>query len=395
MKLYEHQQLALEKLKTGSVLVGGVGSGKSLTALQYFFNKICADEKHPDKLLIITTAHKRDTKEWEKECDNFIFSEMGVLVVVDSWNNIEKYVEWRNKYVIFDEQRAVGAGKWAKSFIKIARKNDWIMLSATPGDNWSDYIPIFIANGFYKNRSEFIRNHVVYKPFMRYPVIDHYVGEKLLEGYRNYILVDMDFERQTKRHYVDVVANHDKETYNYILKEAWNVYKDEPIRDASGLSQALRRCVNSDPDRIAKTTELVKKSIGSIIFYNFDYELELLIKMCQDNNFIFSQWNGHKHEPIPNEGIWCYLVQYIAGAEGWNCITTDTIIFYSLNHSYKIMTQAAGRIDRLNTPFRDLYYYRLKSNARIDYSITRCLMMKKDFNENRYTEEVDEFEDKY
>ena len=88
-------------------------------------------------------------------------------------------------------------------------------------------------------------------------------------------------------------------------------------------------------------------------------------------------------------------MQYIAGAEGWNCITTDTIIFYSLNHSYKIMTQAAGRIDQLNTPFKDLYYYRLKSNARIDYSITRCLMMKKDFNENRYTEEVDEFEDKY
>lgn len=395
MKLYEHQQLALEKLKTGSVLVGGVGSGKSLTALQYFFNKICLDKKHPDKLLIITTARKRDTKEWEKECDNFIFSEMGVLVVVDSWNNIEKYVEWRNKYVIFDEQRAVGAGKWAKSFIKIARKNDWIMLSATPGDNWSDYIPVFIANGFYKNRSEFIRNHVVYKPFMRYPVIDHYVGEKLLERYRNYILVDMDFERQTKRHYIDVVANYDKETYFYILKEAWNVYKDEPIRDASGLSQALRRCVNSDPDRIAKTAELVKKSIGSIIFYNFDYELELLIRMCQDNNFIFSQWNGHKHELIPSEGVWCYLVQYTAGAEGWNCITTDTIIFYSLNHSYKIMTQSAGRIDRLNTPFRDLYYYRLKSNARIDYSITRCLMMKKDFNENRYTEEVDEFEDKY
>ena len=397
MKLYDHQKLALTKLKTGSILVGGVGSGKSLTSLQYFFNKICDDRKHSNLLLIITTARKRDTKEWEKECSNFMFADMGVDIVIDSWNNIEKYVGLQGKYVIFDEQRAVGSGKWAKSFIKIAKKNDWIMLSATPGDTWSDYIPVFVANGFYKNPTEFVRTHVVFKPFMKYPVVDHYVETKILEQHRNDILVYMDFKRKAVHHPIDVITEYNHKDYFYIVDEAWNIYKDEPIRDASGLSQALRRCVNSDPDRIKKTAEIVKKKIGCIIFYNFDYELELLIDMCEREHFDYSQWNGHKHEPIPatDKNYWCYLVQYTAGAEGWNCIETDTIIFYSQNHSYKIMTQAAGRIDRLNTPFANLYFYTLKSKSKIDLSISRCLRNKKDFNENKYYEDTDEFSNRY
>jgi superfamily II DNA or RNA helicase len=158
------------------------------------------------------------------------------------------------------------------------------------------------------------------------------------------------------------------------------------INDAAGMSQCLRKVTNSDPSRIRETAEIVKKRIRAIIFYNFNYELELLKKMCVDNKFIFSEWNGHKHQPIPDSQSWVYLVQYMAGAEGWNCIQTDTIIFYSQNHSYKLTTQAAGRIDRMNTPFSKLYFYKLTSKANIDKAITQCLLNKKDFNENKYSE---------
>lgn len=389
MELYLHQQQAIDKLQTGSILVGGVGSGKSRTSLAYF-NKVRKDED----LYIITTARKRDTKEWEEEIEPFSFE---CDIFIDSWNNIKKYEKVKKAFFIFDEQRVVGAGTWAKTFIKIAKNNKWILLSATPGDAWSDYIPVFIANGFYKNRTEFIRKHVVFKPFMNYPVIDYYVNTKLLEKYRDDILVEMKFHRETIRNEKAIICEYDKDLYFKVLKDRWNVYKDWPIINSSELSQCLRRIVNSDPSRLNKLVELIKSKIGVIVFYNFDYELELIKNRLDEEKILYSQWNGHKHEKIPesDKDCWAYLVQYNAGAEGWNCITTDTIIFYSLNHSYKMMTQAAGRIDRLNTPFKNLYFYKLISASNIDKSIKRCLSEKKDFNENKYVEDYDEFEKDY
>lgn len=406
MKLYPHQKLAVEKLKTGSILVGGVGSGKSLTALAYYFIKVCHGEfgdhgyskpKDPKDLYIITTARKRDTLEWEKECEPFCLSKdidisvCGIKLVVDSWNNIAKYANVKNAFFIFDEQRVVGYGTWVKNFLKIAKANDWILLSATPGDSWIDYVPVFIANGYFKNRTDFLRKHVVFKPFMNYPVIDRYVNIYILEKLRDRILVEMKFDRKTIRHVIEINPGWDKTVFKSVLKDRWNIYTDEPIKNSAEFMSVLRKIVNSDPDRVKKVSEIVKEHHGALIFYNFDYELELLRKMCEDNKFVYTEWNGHKHEKLPNDmrKTWCYLVQYTAGAEGWNCTQTDTLIFYSLNHSYKITEQAMGRIDRMNTPFVDLYFYKLVSKSWIDSTITKCLEQKKDFNERRFVEALE------
>lgn len=406
MKLYPHQKLAVEKLKTGSILVGGVGSGKSLTALAYYFIKVCHGEfgdhgyskpKDPKDLYIITTARKRDTLEWEKECEPFCLSKdidisvCGIKLVVDSWNNIAKYANVKNAFFIFDEQRVVGYGTWVKNFLKIAKSNEWILLSATPGDSWIDYVPVFIANGYFKNRTDFLRKHVVFKPFMNYPVIDRYVNIYILEKLRDRILVEMKFDRKTVRHVIEINPGWDKMVFKSVLKDRWNIYTDEPIKNSAEFMSVLRKIVNSDPDRVKKVSEIVKEHHGALIFYNFDYELELLRKMCEDNKFVHTEWNGHKHEKLPNDmrKTWCYLVQYTAGAEGWNCTQTDTLIFYSLNHSYKITEQAMGRIDRMNTPFVDLYFYKLVSKSWIDSTITKCLEQKKDFNERRFVEALE------
>jgi len=403
VKLFDYQIEAVKKMKNGCILCGGVGSGKSLTALSYYYLQNGGDpdsliggdyipmDDPPKDLYIITTARKRDTLEWEGELSPFLLSthpEINLYhnhkVIVDSWNNIGKYVDITDAFFIFDEQRVIGSGAWVKSFLKIVKNNDWILLSATPGDTWQDYIPVFIANGFYKNRTEFTREHIIYSHFTKFPKIDRYIGTGKLLKLRRSILIDMDFKRETIPHHEDVYVSYNIETYKDVSRTRWNPYKNEPIQNAGELCYVWRKIVNSDESRQVAVLEIFENHPKVIIFYNFDYELEILKNLGFGSGVKIAEWNGHKHEPIPNSKSWVYLVQYNAGCEGWNCITTDTIIFYSQNYSYKVMVQAAGRIDRLNTPYTDLYYYHLKSRSGIDLAISKSLKAKKNFNETKF-----------
>ena len=402
MELRDYQLEAIGKMKNGCILNGGVGSGKSLTSLSYYYlqnggsleflsGKDYIPMPNPPKdLYIITTARKRDTFEWEGELSHFLLSTHDDLnkydnkVIVDSWNNIQKYKDVEDAFFIFDEQRVVGSGAWVKAFLKIAKKNQWILLSATPGDTWSDYIPVFIANGFYKNKTEFMREHAVFSRFSKYPKIEKYIGTGRLIRQRREILVDMKFERETVQHHYDIYVEYDNKLYKDVMKRRWDIWNDEPITNAGGLCYALRKIVNSHESRSTKLLELFETHQKMIVFYNFDYELEILKSLYFGEGVIVAEWNGHKHEPTPTGNQWVYLVQYTAGAEGWNCITTDTIVFYSLNYSYKIMHQSAGRIDRLNTPYKDLHYYYLKSRSGIDLAIERALNDKRKFNESSF-----------
>lgn len=402
MELRDYQLEAIGKMKNGCILNGGVGSGKSLTSLSYYYlqnggsleflsGKDYIPMSNPPKdLYIITTARKRDTFEWEGELSHFLLSTHKELnkydnkVIVDSWNNIQKYKDVEDAFFIFDEQRVVGSGAWVKAFLKITKNNQWILLSATPGDTWSDYIPVFIANGFYKNKTEFMREHAVFSRFSKYPKIEKYIGTGRLIRQRREILVDMKFERETVQHHYDIYVEYDNKLYKDVMKRRWDIWNDEPIINASGLCYALRKIVNSHESRSTKLLELFETHQKMIVFYNFDYELEILKSLYFGEGVIVAEWNGHKHEPTPTGNQWVYLVQYTAGAEGWNCITTDTIVFYSLNYSYKIMHQSAGRIDRLNTPYKDLHYYYLKSRSGIDLAIERALNDKRKFNESSF-----------
>lgn len=398
VSMYDYQLEAVKNMRNGCILCGGVGSGKSRTSLAYYYTeqggKLCTKNyvkmKKPKDLYIITTARKRDTLEWEGELAPFLLStnpEVSAYknkVVIDSWNNIKKYSEVRDAFFIFDEQRVVGSGAWVKAFLKIAKSNQWILLSATPGDTWQDYIPVFLANGFYRNKTEFVREHVIYSRFTKYPKVDRYVNTGRLVRLRNKILVDMDFKRKTISHHIDIPVTYDIAQYKDIGRNRWDPFKDEPITNAGVLCYVWRRIVNSDPSRIVALQELAEKHHKMIVFYNFDYELDILKETFDVPWIEIAEWNGHKHQEIPTSDRWVYLVQYTAGCEGWNCIKTDTIIFYSQNYSYKVMEQAAGRIDRLNTPYTDLYYYHLKSKSGIDLAISKALKEKKNFNEGKF-----------
>lgn len=376
-ELRPHQSEALSRLSNGSILCGGVGTGKSFTAVKYYLK--C---QAPKDIYVITTAKKRDSLDWQREFAAAAISTHsgesahGVLTV-DSWNNIGKYQRVKNAFFIFDEQRLVGAGSWVKAFLKIGKSNSWIMLSATPGDTWLDYIPVFVANGFYPNRTAFKAEHVVYKPYMKFPVVSHFMGLSKLTKLRDSILVPMPYERHTTRHLIQVPVSFSQDLTKAVIKSRWEPFKEQPIKGSAEFHNVLRKVANTDPSRLERVREIMQKHPKLIIFYNFNYELALLRTL---EGRTIAEWNGHKHEEIPETEEWLYLVQYAAGAEGWECITTDAMVFYSQTYSYKQWEQAFGRIDRLNTPFTNLWYYLLISESVIDRSIRRAIKEKRDFN---------------
>ena len=397
--LAPHQIKATREMSNGCILRGGVGTGKSRTAIAYYIHD-CMGRfpvngsggfkamDRPRDLYIITTAKKRDDLEWLDEATNFGIgrreSLYGTSITVDSWNNILAYKDVKHAFFIFDEQRLVGRGAWVKAFHDIARNNRWILLSATPGDNWMDYVPVFVANGFFKNRSEFVHEHVVFAPYAKFPKVERYTGTGVLEAYRRRILVEMPYSRHTTRHVENYVVDYDKALFDRVWKDRWNPYTNEPIKDVAELFRVARKVVNSDPARLGAVLKLLEKHPKLIIFYNFDYELEMLRTLKTTLDIDVGEWNGHKHEPVPTSDKWLYLVQYTAGSEGWNCITTDAMVYFSLNYSYKINEQGKGRIERLNTPYTELYYYILKSGSPIDQAISKSLLTKENFNEKQY-----------
>ena len=403
-ELYPHQLEAVKNMHNGCILCGKVGSGKSRTALAYVY--ICelggslringvgqfTKPETPKDIYIITTAKKRDTHEWEAEVAYFCLSS-SVNVTIDSWNNIQKYKNVVGAMFIFDEQRLVGNGAWVKTFLKISRANHWILLSATPGDKWDDYIPVFLANGFYKNRSQFKAEHVVFKPYMKFPVVDHYIGIKKLKYYANQVLVPMNFEHDIIKHHVDIICEYDKNDYKRVFKDRWDIYENCPIEETGKLCYLLRRVSNDNTSRYTHLKDILKDHQKLIVFYNFTYELVGLRAFFNSLDFEVGEWNGEKHTEVPQGDKWAYLCQYTAASEGWNCITTDTMVFFSQNYSYKITEQSSGRIDRMNTPYKELYYYHLRCTSQIDLAIHRALKLKQSFNEKIFMKGV-EFENK-
>ncbi len=375
MKLYPHQLDALKRIKSGSILNGGVGSGKTLTSLVFY-----RDNFSNKKLYVITTAKKRDTGDWEEDA-----SKAGVTIEkVDSWNNISKYIYLEDVFFIFDEQRVVGYSAWGKAFIMISKKNKWILLTATPGDTWMEYMTVFIANGFYRNKSDFVDQHVEFDQWVKYPKIKNYHNVGTLMRNRNSILVPMKFDRDTVRHRKYIKSSYDKELYDIVMKNRWNIFEDKPIESGPELMSCIRKLVASDEDRQFNAKVLMDIHDRLIIFYNFNYERDILINLAMSLGREYSEWNGHNHDEVPNTERWLYIVQYTAGAEGWNCISTNVIMFYSLNYSYKIIEQSEGRIDRLNTTFKDLEYYYLTSDSQVDKDIFKAIKTKEKFNESAW-----------
>nr|DAI03897.1 MAG TPA: Chromatin remodeling complex ATPase [Caudoviricetes sp.] len=398
---YRPEQIqAVRQLQNGSILAGGVGSGKTLTSLAWYLTSVCnaasfkkggslAKKKvnGSPMLYVITTAKKRDSLEWEEEAARLGLSTdpecsfTGSSIVVDSWNNIGKYSDREHAVFFFDEQRASGSGRWVKEFLKITKKNTWLLLSATPGDVWMDYLPVFMAHGFFRTRTEFMEDHVIFDRFAKYPKVKRYIGEAKLQRLRRSILVEMPVERHTTRERETVYCDYDRDLYKWVVKNRMDPWTEEPLRDAGGVCRILRKVVSDNDWRSEQAKRILSSNERVIVFYNYNYELDRILAVAESLGLPTAQWNGHRHDAIPAEPRWVYICQYTSAAEGWNCTSTDTVLFWSLNYSWRVTEQCEGRIDRLNTPYSRLKYYFLESHSSIDEAVRRSLSSKKVFNE--------------
>ena len=402
--VYRPEQIqAVRQLQNGSILAGGVGSGKTLTSLAWYLTSVCnaasfekggslakKKVKGSPKLYVITTAKKRDSLEWEEEAARLGLSTdptcsfTGSSIVVDSWNNIGKYSDREHAVFFFDEQRASGSGRWVKEFLKITRKNTWLLLSATPGDVWMDYLPVFMAHGFFRTRTEFMEDHVIFDRFAKYPKVKRYIGEAKLQRLRRSILVEMPVERHTTRERESVYCDYDRDLYKWVVKNRMDPWTEEPLRDAGGVCRILRKVVSDNDWRSEQAKRILSSNERVIVFYNYNYELDRILAVAESLGLPTAQWNGHRHDAIPAEPRWVYICQYTSAAEGWNCTSTDTVLFWSLNYSWRVTEQCEGRIDRLNTPYSRLKYYFLESHSSIDEAVRRSLSSKKVFNERAF-----------
>ena len=401
---YRPEQIqAVRQLQNGSILAGGVGSGKTLTSLAWYLTSVCnaasikkggslakKKVKGSPTLYVITTAKKRDSLEWEEEAARLGLSTdpacsfTGSSIVVDSWNNIGKYSDREHAVFFFDEQRASGSGRWVKEFLKITRKNTWLLLSATPGDVWMDYLPVFMAHGFFRTRTEFMEDHVIFDRFAKYPKVKRYIGEAKLQRLRRSILVEMPVERHTTRERETVYCDYDRDLYKWVVKNRMDPWTEEPLRDAGGVCRILRKVVSDNDWRSEQAKRILAGNERVIVFYNYNYELDRILAVAESLGVPTAQWNGHRHDAIPGGNRWIYICQYTSAAEGWNCTSTDTVLFWSLNYSWRVTEQCEGRIDRLNTPYSRLKYYFLESDSSIDKAVRRSLSSKKVFNERAF-----------
>ena len=376
IKLLKYQEEAIQKLHSGSVLYGATGSGKSLTGLAYYMR--CWS--HLD-LYIITTSKKRNAGEWEEE-----IAKLGCPPpkAIDSWNRLKNYRMVSDAFFLFDEHKVGGHGKWAQSMITIAKKNKWILLTATPGDVWDDYASIFIANEFVKNKTTWNEDFCIFDRISKYPKIIGYQREDVLKNMRDAVLVPMEYqsEKVPIPYVIPYKVDHEEEAYVLARRKSLRHPEMRAFRNTSAMFAYMRMNLPDKESKIQALADVLKKEPKAIIFYNFTPEKYEIENAARQVNIPFFQYNGQIKDNVPDGDTWVYAVQYTAGAEAWNCITCRTVIFYSMNYSYKVMTQAKGRIDRCNSPFDELhYYYFISPDFEIDQEILNALTRKEKFNE--------------
>lgn len=398
-ELYDFQEQAVTNLLAGKhFIISGVGSGKTAMAVVWAERKCLETGKR--KVLIVTTASKSRTGDFEQEMGEWCslsFSNSLSSLSVLSWHKLAKWVNrnWvslGDYVVVFDEIQRAKAGVssgMGRAFLKITKNNpDWAGFTGTPGDTWLSFYPYFQACGLSRNKTTFLNTYASIQTYKGYPEIVAWRNEDRLKDMWAKISYAPDTEKVMSElpEQTHKVFTFKKPTsYNKILKTRYNEEGDF-LDTAGALCAELRRqCFTKDKQEWIKDFVEGLES-GCVFFYNFvktgDMLEEIMTKVLPKDAKVW-RIDG-KHHDIPTaETIGkkdMVLCQWQSGSEALNLQFLHYWVAVELCYSYSTANQARGRIRRLGQKHPQWYGY-LLTDGTIEQDILACLKGKSEFSE--------------
>lgn len=397
-ELYEFQKDAIKQLLRGKhFIISGVGSGK--TAMALIWAEYKQKQTRKTKLLIVTTASKSKTGDFEREADEWApalkksLSSFSVL----SWHKLKTWVDAHAKslgdyIVIFDEVQRGSAGVssgMGKAFLKITGGNNtWAAFTGTPGDTWLKFYPYFTACGLVKGKTSFLANYANVQTYKGYPEIVSWRYEDKLKEMWAKISYAPDTQKvmselPEQTHKVFTFKRPPK--YNKTIKTRYS--EDGEFLDTAGAfcAELRRQCFTKDKQEWIKDFVDGLES-GCVFFYNFvktGNMLEEIIQKALPKGARVWRIDG-KHHDIPTATTIgpkdMVLCQWQSGSEALNLQFLHYWVAVELCYSYSTANQARGRIRRLGQKHPQWYGY-LLTEGTIEQDILQCLKNKGEFSE--------------
>lgn len=395
--LYNFQRQLLNSIEENYIIAADTGTGKTMMAIHHYL-------KHNtgEPLLILAPPQKIKEGGWQRELD-FVASHYNIEIPYDiiSYGVLSKrWKEYKDWFLVMDECHYVKnpTSQRGKAAINLTKQStNFLLLSATPSSNgWGDTIAYMIMFGYYKNKTQFLKEHAVYNriDYGNGPVnvvSDYRDQEKLQKLYQSFSI------KLAKEDCLDLpplvfekVHFKPSKEYNIIKKD--RVLGEELFDNISKLQHGLRFYANQ-ADKLKYTEMLLEGTEENvIIFYNYKQENEELKKIAKKLKKKVFEVSGSKTN-LPDKEKWTSLknsvtiVQYQAGAAGIELQYANIVIFHTPTYSYQDYEQALGRAYR-NGQTKKVTVYQYITKNTIETSIYQALAAKKDFTEELFRKEI-------
>lgn len=398
-ELYKYQSDAVGALLGGKhFCISGTGSGKGSISLYW------AKSQNKPRVLVITTASKRDVKDsegrndFESEADMWFPGWRKSLSSFEtiSWAGLVKWTQQnlgrvQDYAIIADEVASMKAGvgsQRGRAFLRIASKtNCWTGYTATPGDQWLDFQAYFVATNKIRNKTQFVREFCQVQTFKGFPEIVGYNHTDTLKSWWGEIADTVDtseMERQLPKDNHKIIHFKAPTNYKTVLKTRVNPDTDEFMDTTGAVCACLRRMCFTKQKRQWVSDFIENLGDRAILFYNFTKtgdELEEIIRKALPKDAKIWRIDGGSHE-IPTADTMgdrdVVIAQWQAGAHGLNLQFINQWVSVEPHYSYSVSVQGRGRVRRIGQDRPQFYWYCLTDNT-IESDVYEALHNKSDF----------------